>query len=115
MTNRLLRPQLLFATRHCMKFEALHGSQATPPSFGDLRFWFSIRKRSDARRALPNTFATSSNQTGTISVLAQIFLRPTLVLLALLSWPLYKTMEVSGSFSLVLVNPASEKQFADLG
>ena len=28
---------------------------------------------------------------------------------------IYKTMEVSGSFSLVLVNPAPEKQFANLG
>jgi hypothetical protein len=36
-------------------------------------------------------------------------------LLALLFWPFYKTMEVSGSFPLVLVNPASQKQFANLG
>ena len=36
-------------------------------------------------------------------------------LLALLFWPFYKTMEVSGSFSLVLVNPAPKKQFANLG
>jgi hypothetical protein len=37
-----------------------------------------------------------------------------LVLLNLLQL-IYKTMEVSGSFSLVLVNPAPEKQFANLG
>ena len=36
----------------------------------------------------------------------------TVALLALLFWPFYKTMEVSGSFSLVVMNPASEKQFA---
>ncbi len=36
-------------------------------------------------------------------------------LLAFLFWPFYKTMEVSGSLSLVLVNPAPEKQFANLG
>ena len=36
-------------------------------------------------------------------------------LLALLFWSFYKTMEISGSFSLVLVNPAPEKQFANLG
>jgi len=36
-------------------------------------------------------------------------------LLALFFLPLYETMEVPGSFSLVFVNPAPEKQFANLG
>jgi hypothetical protein len=36
-------------------------------------------------------------------------------LLAFLFWPFYKTMEVSGTFSLVFVNSAPEKQFANLG
>src|ERR1035438_8504854 len=35
--------------------------------------------------------------------------------IALLFWPFYGTMDVSGSFSIVLVNPAPEKQFANLG
>jgi hypothetical protein len=34
-------------------------------------------------------------------------------LLALLFWPFYKTMEVFGPFSLVLLNPALENQFAN--
>jgi len=40
--------------------------------------------------------------------------RSKVALLAFLSWPFYKTMKVSGSFSLVLVNSAPEKQFANL-
>ena len=32
-----------------------------------------------------------------------------------LFWPFYKTMEVFGPFSLVLVNPAPKNQFANLG
>jgi hypothetical protein len=36
-------------------------------------------------------------------------------LLAPLLWPFYKTMEVSGPFPLVFVNPALENQFANLG
>ena len=48
-------------------------------------------------------------------MLAPLFLRSKGALFTLLFWPFYKTMEVSGSFSLVLVNPAPEKQFANLG
>jgi hypothetical protein len=33
----------------------------------------------------------------------------------LLLWPRYKTLKVSRSFSLVLVNPSSQKQYANLG
>ncbi len=36
-------------------------------------------------------------------------------LLAFLLWSFDKTVKVSGAFSLILVNPAPKKQFANLG